>query len=241
MFRGRALLAVHERPGFLGKAMTCSGPQTYSRTIDFMAAHVAIVGLLLRRLSARGLPSVIGLEHCLRLAVEIGASSPRCEPRPRCCPQTTGASTAAMTSRPGLARSDAARADGGTLKGAGPARAAQASGPDRPSLEKRCSLVIVTSGLARFRMCSLLRHGPKVALGSCAPFPINLVRAAGGRDTATLDWDGEDSRGPRRRRRASPHLASVYRRRARQAGATRFKALISRVKAFATKNDRPPQ
>src|SRR5260370_345884 len=76
-------------------ASASSGPQTYSRTIDFMVAHVAIVSCSSGD-SVRGLPSIMGSTRCLTWPSRWPIQPPL-QPS-ALLPHTTGASIAAMTS-----------------------------------------------------------------------------------------------------------------------------------------------
>ncbi len=129
-----------------GMTMTCSDPQTYSRTIDFMAAHVAMVSWS-AGVSVLGLPSIMGSSRCL-----TWPSRPLIQPplQPSALlPHTTAASMAAITSvgQVLLVATPFGSAVVRTKVRSGPS----SSGVKMPSThrENRCSLVIVTSGLAR--------------------------------------------------------------------------------------------
>ena len=78
-----------------GRTTTCSDPQKYSRTIDFIVAHAAMVSCS-AGVSVRGLPSIRGSSRCLTWPSRP-LIQPSLQPSSQ-LPHTTAASMAAMTS-----------------------------------------------------------------------------------------------------------------------------------------------
>lgn len=153
-----------------GTTMTWSGPQEYSRTIDFIAAHAAIVSWS-SGVGFLGLPSIIGSSSCLTWP-SSSLIQPPLHPSRR-PPHTTAASMVAMTSVDQVLVA---------VKPSRPAvvRSKDRSGPSKSGVstssthrENRCSFVIFTRGLARSQkmqtswgMASKVALAPKLLLRS---------------------------------------------------------------------------
>lgn len=128
--------------------MTCSVLQTYSRTMDFIAAQVAMTCCSPGD-STRGLPSIMGSIRDVTVPSRSHIQLPL-QPSGE-LPQTTGASIAAMTSVGQVLLCTAP-------SGPDTVRSKERPGPSRSAVrtlstqrENRCSLVIVTSGMVRWQ------------------------------------------------------------------------------------------
>jgi hypothetical protein len=144
--------------------MTCSGPQTYSKTIDFMAAPRRDPQLLLRR-QCRGTTEHHRLEQLPDLAIEVA------HPASVAAVRAAAADDGRFDSRddpcrPGLARSGTVWVGGGALEG--PVRPEQLGRQDL--IDPPGEQVLLGDHHARLGALAedagLLGHGLKVAPGA---------------------------------------------------------------------------